>query len=288
MKLIDLHHLQTPNVIGAWLVDDVLIDCGPSSCLDNLLASLNGRRPRALLLTHIHLDHSGAAGALAERFPGLPIYVHPVGAPHLLDPTRLLKSASRLYGEEMDRLWGPVPPVPERSLHAMEDGEVVLGFRVAFTPGHASHHVALLHLETGRAFVGDAAGVRIPPADLVMPHAPPPEIALDAWSTSLDTITAWRPTSLALPHYGVVDDPDAHLELMRARLWEKANMVRDTADAGKFVTVIQRELESLGSPALEEAYLLASPPQHMFLGLSRYWRKLEEQDNAGSDPGGRS
>src|ERR1700730_14339443 len=153
-------HLGRPRVIGCWQVGDVLIDPGPSSCLPNLLHALDGERPRALLLTHIHLDHAGATGSLVERWPELDVYVHELGAPHLADPSRLLKSAKRLYGDDMDRLWGEVLPVPKRNLRELRGGELLDGdFEVAYTPGHASHHVSFLR--SGTAYVGDVAGVRI-------------------------------------------------------------------------------------------------------------------------------
>src|SRR5436190_4941387 len=162
--LIDLMHLDHDRVIGAYELDGVIVDPGPSSCLDTLLAGLEDE-PRALLLTHIHLDHAGASGSLVERFPHLQVCVHEVGAPHLIDPEKLLESAGRLYGDDMERLWGEVLPVPASSVVALSGGEDIHGFRVAYVPGHASHHVAYLHEATGDAYVGDVAGVRIPPYD---------------------------------------------------------------------------------------------------------------------------
>src|SRR5579862_6012109 len=159
MRLIDVRHLGRPRVVGCWLVDDVLIDPGPTSCLDTLLAGLEGVVPRSVLLTHIHLDHAGATGSLVERWPELAVYVHERGAPHLIDPSRLLKSARRLYGEDMDELWGEAVPVPEGNIRVLSGGERLLGgaFEVAYTPGHASHHVSYRWGAT--AFVGDTGGV---------------------------------------------------------------------------------------------------------------------------------
>ena len=159
MRLIDVEHLGRERVIGCWELDGVLIDPGPTSSLDNLIAELGGDPPRALLLTHIHLDHAGATGTMVRRWPELPVYVHEIGARHLADPTKLLASAARLYGDQMERLWGEVAPVPEANLNPLSGGEEVLGFEVAYTPGHASHHVSYLHRESGRAFVGDTAAV---------------------------------------------------------------------------------------------------------------------------------
>lgn len=161
MRLIDVLHLGRERVIGCWQVGDVLIDPGPGSCLPTLLEALGDERPRALLLTHIHLDHAGASGSLVQRWPDLEVYVHERGAPHLIDPSRLLGSARRLYGDYMDQLWGEMLPVPERNVRVLRGGERLIdgAFEVAYTPGHASHHVCYLH--EGTAFVGDVGGVRI-------------------------------------------------------------------------------------------------------------------------------
>src|SRR6476620_1039087 len=143
MREIELFHLGRPRVICCWQVGDVLIDPGPGSCLPTLLEALRDERPSALLLTHIHLDHAGASGALVERWPDIEVYVHERGAPHLVDPSKLINSARRLYGEDMDRLWGEMVPVPESQLRILRGGETLRGgaFEVAYTPGHASHHV---------------------------------------------------------------------------------------------------------------------------------------------------
>ena len=155
-----------------------------------------------LLLTHIHLDHAGATGVLCRRFPELVVYVHERGAPHLIDPSKLLKSAARLYGDDMERLWGEVAPVDEERVRTLSGGEVVEGFRVAYTPGHASHHVSYLHEATGDAYVGDVAGVRVPPHGFTVPPTPPPDIDLELWEESLQTLEGWDPTALCLTHFG--------------------------------------------------------------------------------------
>ncbi len=192
-RIIDLRHVGRERVIGCWQVGQALVDPGPSSCLDTLLEALDGWRPRALLLTHIHLDHAGASGSLVARWPDLEVYVHERGARHMADPGRLLESARRLYGADMDRLWGEFLPVPEGNLRVLSGGEriEVQGtpgpFEVAYTPGHASHHVSYLH--RGTAFVGDVGGVRIMPESLTIPPTPPPDIDLEAWHRSLDART---------------------------------------------------------------------------------------------------
>ena len=163
MRVIDVMHLGRPHVIGCWEVDGALVDPGPESSMETLLEALGGEQPRALLLTHIHLDHAAATGALVRRWPDLEVYVHERGAPHLIDPSKLLASAERLYGDQMEHLWGEIVPVPEANVRPLAGGETVLGMRVAYTPGHASHHVCYLHEESGTAFVGDVAAVRSRP-----------------------------------------------------------------------------------------------------------------------------
>src|SRR5207248_3210254 len=188
VRQIDVKHLGRERVICCWQVGDVLIDPGPEPCADTLVDALGGQAPRALLLTHIHLDHAGAAGALVRRWPDLEIHVHEVGAPHVIDPSKLVASASRLYGDDMERLWGEIVPVPEGNLNVLGGGETIHGFRVAYAPGHASHHVVYLHEDSGWAFVGDVAGVRITPSDLTVAPTPPPDIDLEAWNASLSAL----------------------------------------------------------------------------------------------------
>jgi len=275
MRLIDVLHLGRERVIGCWQVGDVLVDPGPSSCLPTLLEALGDERPSALLLTHIHLDHAGASGSLVERWPELKVYVHERGAPHLIDPSRLLKSARRLYGEGMDRMWGEMVPVPERNIRVVYGGERVIddAFEVAYTPGHASHHVCYLHDRV--AFVGDVGGVRIPPAALAIPPTPPPDIDLEAWHESIARIRAWTPARLAITHFGAYDDVDAHLEQISERLDEWAERVREQ-DRTRFVATIRDEIERLADHGLLPNYAQAAPPDQMYAGLERYWRKRAE------------
>ena len=274
MRLIDVHHLGRDRVIGCWQVGDVLIDPGPESSSATLVDALGDEVPRALLLTHIHLDHAGASGALVRRWPDLEVYVHEVGAPHLADPTRLLESAARLYGDDMERLWGEVAPVPEANLRPLAGGEMLDGgFDVAHTPGHASHHVAYLHRASGRAFVGDTAGVRIPPAELSLPPTPPPDIDIDAWNASLSRIAEWRPASLGITHFGALERPFEQLAVMRDRLAAWATIAAEL-DGAAFEQHVRDEIEE-GTPDEETAtrYLQAVPPGQQWLGLERWWRK---------------
>jgi glyoxylase-like metal-dependent hydrolase (beta-lactamase superfamily II) len=272
VRLIDVRHLGRERVIGCWEIDGVLIDPGPTSSMDNLIAALGGERPRALLLTHIHLDHAGASGSLVRRWPDLDVYVHEIGASHLADPAKLLASAERLYGDQMERLWGEVAPVPEENLRRLRGGEEVLGFRVAYTPGHASHHVSYLHPPSGRVFVGDTAAVRIPPSDFVMPPTPPPDIDLDLWEDSIEHILDWEPESLGLTHFGEVSEPRRHLEVVRERLREQAELAAQLS-AEEFERRIREQVSEQAGPEVAEAMMQAVPPEQQWAGLDRYLSK---------------
>jgi glyoxylase-like metal-dependent hydrolase (beta-lactamase superfamily II) len=276
VRAIDLLHLGTDRVVGTWEHEGVLIDPGPQSCEATLLAALGEERPRAVLLTHIHFDHAGVTGALVRRWPDLPVHVHVRGAPHLAAPERLVASAGRLYGpENMQRLWGDVVPVPEQNLHPLEGGETVLGdYEVAYTPGHASHHVAYLHRPTGMAVVGDVAGVRIPPADYVVAPTPPPEVDVEAWERSLDQLEAWAPEALGLTHFGQVDDVGPHLLAVRERLHEEVLLAARHGEEAFVAGMRQRTAEHAGD--VEPQYEQAARPEHVFLGLARWHRKRAE------------
>ena len=275
-RLIELHHLGRDRVIGCWQVGDVLIDPGPSSCLPSLLEALGDARPRALLLTHIHLDHAGASGSLVERWPDLEVYVHERGAPHMIDPERLLESARRLYGEDMDRLWGEFVAVPESSIRVLTGGESVIdgAFDVAYTPGHASHHVSYLH--DGTAFVGDVGGVRITDDTITIPPTPPPDIDVEKWQDSIELIRGWAPTQLAMTHFGASHDVARQLDELSERLGRWAELARDQDQDG-FIAAIQHEIAASASPEVAEAYTQAAPPEQLYAGLERYWRKRDER-----------
>jgi glyoxylase-like metal-dependent hydrolase (beta-lactamase superfamily II) len=272
-RLIELHHLGRERVIGCWQVGDILIDPGPSSCLPALLEALGDGRPRALLLTHIHLDHAGSSGSLVERWPDLEVYVHERGAPHMIDPGRLLESARRLYGEDMDRLF---IAVPEASVRVLTGGERVIdgAFEVAYTPGHASHHVSYLH--EGTAFVGDVGGVRITDDTITIPPTPPPDIDVEAWQRSIDLIRGWAPERLAMTHFGAGEDVATQLDELSDRLDRWAELAREHDEAG-FIAAIRREIGMTASPQVAEAYTQAAPPEQLYAGLKRYWRKREER-----------
>jgi glyoxylase-like metal-dependent hydrolase (beta-lactamase superfamily II) len=272
-------HLGRERVICAHQVGDIVVDPGPTSCLDRLLEGLE-QEPRALLLTHVHLDHAGASGVLVRRFPELVVYVHERGAPHVVDPTNLLKSARRIYGDEMERKWGEVAPVPEANVRVLSGGETVEGFRVAYTPGHASHHVCYLQEETGHAYVGDMAGVRIPPSTYTAPPTPPPDIDLEEWRRTLDTIEQWDPSALRLTHFGRIDEAGEQLELMRGRLADWEELSRD-GDEESFVAAVEEEIQAGAAEDTAGAYLQAlGGAQLLWLGLERYWRKRAESVEA--------
>jgi glyoxylase-like metal-dependent hydrolase (beta-lactamase superfamily II) len=266
--LLDLNHLGRPHVIGAWLVGDVIVDPGPSSCLPALLEALGDTVPRALALTHIHLDHAGAAGSLVERFDELEVWVHERGAPHLADPAKLLASATRLYGADMDRLWGEVRAVPGDRLRILRGGESIGPLRVEYTPGHASHHVSYLHEERGDAFTGDVTGVRIAAGPVLAP-TPPPDVDLDAWRRSLDTIEGWSPQRICLTHFGAYADVEAHLGRVRAALEEQARWA-STLDADGFDARIRELVAATVDPDAAACYEQALPPDQSRQGLVRF------------------
>ncbi len=270
MRVIDLMHLGRERVIGCWQVDDVLIDPGPSSTLETLLAAIGDTQPRVILLTHIHLDHAGATGTLTERWPDVEVYVHERGARHLADPSRLVESATRLYGEDMGRLWGEMRPVPEDRLHSLVGGETLLGdrFEVAYTPGHASHHVSYRHGDT--AFVGDVGGVRITPDSIVVPPTPPPDIDVEAWQRSIAVIRSWSPARLAITHFGDSTDVGAHLDELEARL-DAWSAVAHDGDRDRFIATVQAEILRDGSPEQARTYQQAAPVEQLYAGYERYW-----------------
>jgi glyoxylase-like metal-dependent hydrolase (beta-lactamase superfamily II) len=267
-------HLGREHVICCWQIGDVLIDPGPSSCLATILEALEGEVPRALLLTHIHLDHAGASGTLARLYPDLQVYVHERGARHMQSPERLIESARRLYGDDMDRLWGAFEPVPQERLHVLHGGErISIGdavFEVAYTPGHASHHVSYLH--GGTAFTGDVGGVRIVPQAPAIPPTPPPDIDLEAWHRSLEVIATWRPERLAMTHWGASEEVEDQLQQVAERLDRWAALAREH-DEQAWVQAVREELRRDASPEVFEAYLQAVPSDQAYAGLERYWAK---------------
>jgi glyoxylase-like metal-dependent hydrolase (beta-lactamase superfamily II) len=275
---IDLRFGGRERVIGVYLLETrdgpALFDCGPATCVERLKDGLAERGLaltdlRHLLLSHIHLEHAGAAGVLVREHPGLRVHVSEVGAPHLADPERLERSARRLYGADFDRLWGELAPVPERNLEVV--GRDVVGLDCFPSPGHAEHHVCYVDRE-GTMYVGDAAGVRIPPSSFAMPPTPPPEVDVEAWEATLDEIERRAPERIALVHFDVVSDVAPHLEELRRRLREWAALVEHGASEEEFVATVRGELDEEQRPAYEATVAF----WQSYAGLKRYWDKRRE------------
>jgi glyoxylase-like metal-dependent hydrolase (beta-lactamase superfamily II) len=273
---IDVRHLGVPLVICCHVLDDVIVDPGPESTLDTLLEELGDLVPGKILLTHIHLDHAGAAGALAQRWPDVEVWVHERGARHMLDPSRLMASAARIYGDDMERLWGGMHPVPEERLRVLSGGERIGPWRVEYTPGHASHHVSFLHEPTGTAMVGDVAGCRIADGP-ILPPTPPPDVDLEAWHRSLRTVAAWEPDRIAITHFGTWEsDAAAHLDEMHEALDRWGEISRRTDDAA-YTAAMEEEMRTRTSdPAVAEAFIRAMPPRMLWAGWARYWAEREK------------
>jgi glyoxylase-like metal-dependent hydrolase (beta-lactamase superfamily II) len=294
LSYLDLQFLDTPRIIASVILSGpdgvAIIDPGPSSTLATLRAGLAKAGIgvgdlRAILLTHIHLDHAGATGTLLKENPALRVYVHEKGAPHMIDPSKLMASATRLWGDDMDRLWGEMRPVPESAISVLRGGErIAAGGRtldVADTPGHASHHVSYFAGDAGIAFVGDTAGVRLFPGGYNMPPTPPPDIDLEAWRGSVARITNWRPETLFITHFGPYAPIGAHLSEMAENLEMtsgivKASLAREGTDEAReewFRDEIRRELRRHMSERDAQAYEVAGRFDLSWRGLARYWRK---------------
>jgi len=269
---IDLVHAGNARSVGVYLLDTsqglALHDCGPTSCIEALKRGLAARGHelgdvKHLLLSHIHLDHAGAAGTLVREHPELQVHVSEIGAPHLVDPSRLERSARRLYGETFDGLWGELAPVPEANVHVAADR--VLGLECFPAPGHASHHVCYFDGET--LYAGDAAGVRIQPHRSVLPPTPPPETDVEGWYRTLEQIERRAPERLALIHFGVADDVSRHLAELRRRLDIWTRRVEEGTSEEEFVADARADLP----PEEADDYDRAMPFWQSYAGLKRYW-----------------
>jgi glyoxylase-like metal-dependent hydrolase (beta-lactamase superfamily II) len=281
-----------PHVIAGAVLHGTrgvaLVDPGPTSTLPALIAELDQSGMRLgdvtdILLTHIHLDHAGATGTIVARNPAARVWVHEVGVPHLVAPGKLLASAGRLYGDQMDQLWGEVRPVPAASIVPLDGGERldIAGrtWDVAYTPGHASHHVSYFDADSGVAFVGDTAGIRMP-GSVVIPPTPPPDIDLERWRDSLAAIEAWHPETLLVTHFGPSSPTMAHLAEMRAHMdlvaaLARRSLEREGEDADReawFSDELRRELRRRAGDGAQ-AYERAGRFDLNWRGLARYWRK---------------
>jgi glyoxylase-like metal-dependent hydrolase (beta-lactamase superfamily II) len=293
LSWIDLEFLGRPHAIATAVVQGgsgvALVDPGPTSCLPALELGLNQHGIRwadvdTLLLTHIHLDHAGSVGTLVRAHPRLKVFVHERGAPHVADPAKLLASATRLYGDRMDRLWGEVAAVPIGNLTVLAGGERIDAggrtFDVAYTPGHASHHVSYFDAASGVAFVGDTAGVCID-RGYVLPPTPPPDIDLESWAESIARIEAWNADTLFLTHFGPAPSVRPHLQELQEHLRLIAAMVRATLDepgtdeerSARFAETLRHELRRHMTDAQILSYPVAAPFEQLWFGLARYWRK---------------
>lgn len=293
LSYLDLEFLGRPHAIASGIVHSsggaAIVDPGPTTCLATLELGLQEQGVRwsdvrQILLTHIHLDHAGATGTIVRAHPHITVFVHERGAVHMADPQKLIDSAARLYGDGMARLWGEIAPVPAVNLAALSGGERIeaggRAFDVAYTPGHASHHVSFFDRESGLAFVGDTAGVCIEHG-YVLPPTPPPDIDLEKWRSSLDQLESWSPDTIFLTHYGPVGAVRPHLETLWHNLQEMASWVRHTLDepgtdeerSRTFADRLRQDMKRSMNDVQVATYPVAAPFEQLWLGLARYWRK---------------
>ena len=294
LDYVDLNFLGTPEIIATAILHGpggvALIDPGPSTTLASLRSSLKHRGIALtdigqILLTHIHLDHAGATGTIVQENPAVEVMVHERGAPHMIDPAKLLASATRLYGEaDMVRLWGEFLPVPGENIRVLAGGEAVSAggreLEVAYTPGHASHHVSYFDRASRVAFVGDTAGIRRQ-SPYVMPPTPPPDIDLEQWRESEARILAWNPDTLFLTHFGPFHGARVQFQQLRDNIDDWSRIVRrliaddSLSEAQRQERFVDEALRSLRRAVGEEEaqkYGRAGRLDYSWQGLSRYWR----------------
>ena len=299
IEIMDLGFMGTEEIIASFLLKGegsaAIVETGPTTCLDNLMRGLKDRGVapedvEKVFLTHVHLDHAGASGHLADLLPHAVFYVHEVGYPHMADPSTLLKSAARIYGEEnMYEMFGEPRPVPEDRLRQLEGGEeieVAGGLLVAhYTPGHAYHHLAYLDSRSGSLFAGDVAGVRLPSQSYVKPPTPPPEVDIEAWKGSIETIRKISPEALCPTHFGSYEDVERHLNELGQRLEEWLLFVEERMDEERSREDIIEELQIMGDeelvqegadPEEAERYELAANYEMLVDGLMRYVSQQRE------------
>ena len=292
--VIDSRHMGNEGTVAVFLVPGEgrkfsLVETGPASTLESVKAGIEEagfdvQDLESILLTHIHLDHAGAAGALAAE-SGATVYVHEIGAPHLADPSRLMASATRIYGDKMDTLWGPMTPIPEAQIKPLQGGETLkLGgheVEVVYTPGHASHHVAYL-LNEDALFTGDAAAIHLRGSSIVRPALPPPEIDLETWRETAQTMLAAHPKRLLLTHFGEVADPDTHLRRVPERNGAWAEVILEGMRAGENDETLMKRIAEYGNaelkadgaqPEVMARHQVTSNYAMTVMGVTRYWRK---------------
>jgi glyoxylase-like metal-dependent hydrolase (beta-lactamase superfamily II) len=295
MDFVDLNFLGRPGIIATAILQSTagvaLIDPGPSTTLAGLKSQLDGKGIglpdiRQILLTHIHLDHAGCAGVLMEECPHAELLVHERGAPHMVDPSRLVASATRLYGADMERLWGEMRPAAAARVRILRGGEQIdvagRTLEVGYTPGHASHHLSYFDRGSRIAFVGDTAGIRRGQGNYILPPTPPPDIDLEAWRQSADLILAWDPDTLFLTHFGPFRSPRPHFQELFERIQLWSELVRrllrepsltDDERQERFVEEAVQELRRSVGEAEAGHYSRAGRLDYSWQGLARYWRK---------------
>ncbi|HEX8732308.1 MAG TPA: MBL fold metallo-hydrolase [Ktedonobacterales bacterium] len=303
--LLDTLFQDTPGVIASYLLTGpdglALVDVGSAVTAERLLAAIRatGHQPEAvehILLTHIHLDHAGATGVLLQHMPRARVYVHSIGAPHLIHPEKLIESASRIYGDQMGRLWGTMLPVPEERISLLEDGvETRVGERTLtalYTPGHAIHHVAFHDPGRAAMFTGDVAGVRLEDIDYVRPPTPPPDLNLEDWSASIERLRALRPETLYLPHFGPVEGTERHFAELRERLYAWGEIVAGGMRRGEDDQQLAHDLAVASDPDVARGaagagaevgvqavrrYELATNYLMSAQGYMRYYKKIHPE-----------
>ena len=302
LDYIDLEFLGHEGIIATAVMHDTagvsLIDPGPSTSLPRLRRALADKGMaigdvRQVILTHIHLDHAGATGSLVKENPRIEVLVHERGARHLIDPTKLLASATRLYQQDMDRLWGEFLAVPAERVRPLAGGERIQAsgreLQAAYTPGHASHHVSYFDAASRVAFVGDTAGIRRGGGAYILPPTPPPDIDLEAWRESEQRILTWDPQTLFLTHFGPYEGARVHFQELFSRLSRWSDIVRrlvanasldDEERERRFVEEVTRELRRAVGDAEAARYSRAGRLDYSWQGLARYWRKRGGGDQA--------
>ncbi len=295
LDYVDLQFLGRPQIIATAVLQSAggvaLVDPGPTTTLDGLMKKLGAQGigladVRQILLTHIHLDHAGATGTLVRANPAIEVFVHGQGARHLVDPAKLLASAGRLYGADMERFWGEFAPVPKGNLKVLDHvARVSAGGRdleVAPTPGHAVHHVSYFDRSSGIAFAGDVAGIRRGAGKYILPPTPPPDIDLEMWRTSADRILAWDPDTLFLTHFGPWGGARLHFQQLFERLdtWSAIvkRLLADASldDAARERTFVEEALQDIRRTVGEteaDHYSRAGRLDYSWQGLARYWRR---------------